>query len=176
MRRASRRPTSASRSSAPARPAARATRSRPTRWWRTSKGWRPASTTTTCGAHALARLRELDDAAAVAQQLACGQEFAGETHVSFILTARFDRCFWKYRRTDKGYGALLMEAGHLSQTLYLLAAALGLGAWVTLAINSVEIEDLLELDGVDEGALAMLGCGVPSDEPSPLDMPFKPLP
>jgi putative peptide maturation dehydrogenase len=126
-------------------------------------------------AHALACLRELAAAGAVAQQFACGQEFAGETHVSFILVARFDRCYWKYRHTDKAYGALLMEAGHLSQTLYLVATALGLGAWVTAAINSREIETALSLDGADEGVLAMIGCGPPSGEPSPLDMPFRPL-
>jgi putative peptide maturation dehydrogenase len=126
-------------------------------------------------AHALALLRELEDAGALAQQFACGQEFAGETHVSFLLVARFDRCYWKYRHTDKAYGALLMEAGHLSQTLYLVAAELGLGAWVTAAINSREIETALSLDGADEGVLAMVGCGPPSGEPSPLDMPFRAL-
>jgi putative peptide maturation dehydrogenase len=126
-------------------------------------------------AHALSCLRELDDAGALAQQFACGQEFAGETHVSFVLVARFDRCYWKYRHTDKAYGALWMEAGHLSQTLYLVATHLGLGAWVTAAINSRETETALALDGADEGVLAMVGCGPPSDEPSPLDMPFRPL-
>ena len=70
--------------------------------------------------------------------------------------------------------ALLMDAGHLIQTRYLLAAELGLGAWVTLAINAREIERRLRLDGVREGVLAMTGCGPPSGEPSPIDIPFRP--
>jgi putative peptide maturation dehydrogenase len=127
------------------------------------------------GAHALARLAALDAAEVreTAVRFVCGQHFLGEAHVSFVLTARFDRVHYKYRRSDKVYATLLMEVGHLSQTLYLLAADLGLGAWVTAAINSHEIEDRLQLDGCDEGVLAMTGCGPRRAARSPLDMPFR---
>jgi putative peptide maturation dehydrogenase len=127
-------------------------------------------------AHALARLEALgaDDVRETATRFACGQDFLGAAHVSFVLTARFARCYWKYRQMDTGYALLLMEAGHLSQTLYLLAAERGLGAWVTLAINAREIEERLRLDGCDEGVLAMTGCGPSSGVRSPLDMPFIP--
>jgi hypothetical protein len=54
----------------------------------------------------------------LATAFACGQEYLASAHVSFVLTARFERGYWKYRRRDVGYAALLMDAGHLSQTLY----------------------------------------------------------
>jgi putative peptide maturation dehydrogenase len=126
-------------------------------------------------ANALARLEALpaDEVRELATTFACGQEYLAAAHVSFVLTARFERGYWKYRRRDVGYAAVLMDAGHLSQTLYLLAAELGLGAWVTLAVNARAIEARLGLDGVREGVLAMSGCGVPTGERSPIDMPFR---
>lgn len=125
--------------------------------------------------NALARLEALDagEVRALATTFACGQEYLTAAHVSFVLTARFERGYWKYRRRDVGYAAVLMDAGHLSQTLYLLAAELGLGAWVTLAVNARAIEARLGLDGVREGVVAMSGCGVPTGERSPIDMPFR---
>jgi Nitroreductase family len=71
-----------------------------------------------------------------------------------------ERNFWKHRRNAKTYSVLLMDAAHLSQTLYLICTQLGLGAFITAAINSVDIEERLGLDGFAEGALAMLGCGI----------------
>jgi putative peptide maturation dehydrogenase len=125
-------------------------------------------------AHALARLEALGaaDLRERATQFMCGQDFLGVSHVSFVLSARFDRCFWKYRHSDKAYTSLLMEAGALTQTLYLLAAERDLGAWVTLAVNSPEIEDCLRLDGCGEGVLAMAGCGPRVATQSPFDTPY----
>ena len=95
-----------------------------------------------------------------------------KTLVLFVLTARFHRSFWKYRKHAKAYGVVLMDAGHLSQTLYLICTELGLGAFVSAAINDRNIEEHLGLDGVEEGAIAVLGCGVPglprhSEDPAP---------
>jgi hypothetical protein len=50
-----------------------------------------------------------------------GQSFFGAAHVSFVLTARFARNHWKYRGHDRAYAGMLMDAAHLSQTLYLSA-------------------------------------------------------
>ena len=68
-----------------------------------------------------------------------------------------------------------MDAAHLSRTLYLVATELGLGAFVTAAINNVDIEERLGLDGYREGVLAVSGCGKPAAEASPFDPEFVPL-
>ena len=65
-----------------------------------------------------------------------------------------------------------MDAAHLSQTLYLVAGDLGLGAFVTAAINGLAIEERLGLDGVTEGAVAVAGCGRERRERSPLEPTF----
>jgi nitroreductase len=67
-----------------------------------------------------------------------------------------------------------MDAGHLSQTFYLVCAELGLGAFVTAAINNADIDDRLGLDGFAEGSLAISGCGPLVEESSYLQPRFEP--
>jgi putative peptide maturation dehydrogenase len=126
--------------------------------------------------HALARLSELppSEGRTLATRFMCDQRHFGVAHVSFVMTARFYRNHWKYRRHQKAYAGILMDAAHLSQTLYLVAAELGLGAFITIAINSKDIERQLELDGVSEGVIAMTGCGPRAPNRSPLELQFAP--
>lgn len=128
-------------------------------------------------AHVLELIAPLsaEEARATAAEFVCGQTYFADAHVLFALAARFDRAFWKYRNHPKAFGALLMDSAHLSQTLYLVATELGLGAFVTAAINNVDIEERLGLDGYEEGVLAVCGCGRPAAEPSPFDPEFVPL-
>lgn len=104
----------------------------------------------------------------------CGQSYFGFAHVLVVMAARFERNHWKYRAHDKAYPAILMDAAHLSQTLYLVAAELGLGAFVTAAINGVDVDERLGLDGYREGSLAICGFGPPTGERSPFDPVFEP--
>jgi putative peptide maturation dehydrogenase len=126
--------------------------------------------------HALSRVAGLDAAASrdTATAFMAGQSFFGDAHVSFVLTARYARNHWKYRRHDRAYAGMLMDAAHLSQTLYLVSADLNLGAFITIAINGRDIEERLGLDGVSEGVLAMAGCGPRLAQGSPLDLAFTP--
>jgi putative peptide maturation dehydrogenase len=118
---------------------------------------------------------EVDEARAAATAFVCGQTYFGDAHVLLVLAARFDRAFWKYRNHRKALAALLMDAAHLSQTLYLVATELGLGAFVTAAINNTDIEERLGLDGYREGVLAVCGFGRPAAERSPFDPEFLPF-
>jgi len=101
-----------------------------------------------------------------------GQWYFASAAVLFVMAARFDRSFWKYRDHDKAYTAILLDAGHLSQTFYLVCQELGLGAFVAGAINDATIDDRLGLPVFDEGALAVCGCGRPA--PSGLEPRFEP--
>jgi putative peptide maturation dehydrogenase len=125
--------------------------------------------------HSLVALERLEAAEArrVATSFMCGQKYFGMAHVTFILTARFYRNHWKYRRHQKAYAGLLMDAAHLSQTLYLVSTELNLGAFVTIAINARDIEERLGIDGVAEGVIAMTGCGRRMPGESPLELRFS---
>jgi putative peptide maturation dehydrogenase len=124
--------------------------------------------------HALQLLERMktDEAERVADEFTCGQSYFASAAALFVLTARFYRSFWKYRKHQKAYSAVLMDVGHLSQTLYLVCAELGLGAFVTAAVNGANIEDRLGLEPFVEGAIAITGCGRPSPTGSPLEPSF----
>ena len=63
----------------------------------------------------------------------------------------------------------------MSQTLYLVATELGLGAFVTAAVNNADIDERLGIDGYREGSLAVCGFGRPAAERSPFDPEFLPF-
>jgi SagB-type dehydrogenase family enzyme len=92
-------------------------------------------------------------------QAVAQQHWFADAHVAVVLVPRFDRTFWKYRRHMKGYRVVALEAGHLSQTLYLAATEAGLGAFITAAINEKPLEAAFGLDPLREGALAVCGFG-----------------
>jgi putative peptide maturation dehydrogenase len=129
--------------------------------------------------HALELLEELteDEATEYLRRATCGQAHFQHAQVAFVLTSRFRRNFWKYWAQRDQYGVLLLDAGHLSQTLYLVATELGLDAFVTAIVNHDDIGERLGLDRFDEGVLAICGCGIAAPESGlrPRFRPFTPL-
>ena len=125
--------------------------------------------------HALEPVVELTEAEA-RDELAtftAGQLYFASAAAAFVLTARFRRSFWKYRKHPTAYATLLLDAAHLSQTLYLVGVDLGLGTFFTNVINDGNIDDRLGLDGIEEAALAVCGCGHSSGR-SRLEPQFEP--
>lgn len=95
------------------------------------------------------------------RRIANQQDFAANCAFLIILVARFARHFWKYRDSPKALSVIFTDAGHLSQTLYLSAAQLDLACAYSGAINHRAAADLLNLDQVSLGTLAIWGCGKP---------------
>lgn len=117
--------------------------------------------------HALDLIRLLARAQTerLAIEMAAGQAFVASAPVLLALTARFDRNFWKYRENVKTHSVVLLDAGHLSQTFQLVASDHGLGAFF-VAHDADVVEQALGLDGIEQGAVALVGCGKPvSDSP-----------
>lgn len=116
--------------------------------------------------HALEPLRtmEPDAATALAKRFVAAQAYYANAHVLIALVARFPRNFWKYRNHAKAYRAVTLDAGHLSQMLYLAATELNLGAFITAAINEADIEDAFGLEPMAEGPLCVCGFGARAAE------------
>lgn len=113
-----------------------------------------------CDSHRLLPLPPLDQPLRDFAMESVGQQhWFANAHCLVVMVPRFDRTFWKYRRHAKGYRVVTLEAGHLSQTLYLSATDLGLGAFITGAINERHLERGLGLDPIRQGALAVCGFG-----------------
>lgn len=111
--------------------------------------------------HALEPLQAMaaDEAGGWAHRFVAGQAWFRDAPVLVVMVARFDRLFWKYRRHAKAWRVVHLDVGHLSQTMYLSATELGLGAFVTAAINDDEIGERLALPPLREGVIALVGFG-----------------
>jgi putative peptide maturation dehydrogenase len=115
------------------------------------------------GEHALQRLPwegSREELGAFARLAVVGQQWFADAHVLVVLAPRFARNFWKYRNHSKAYRVCILDAGHLSQTLFLAAAEQRLGAFITAAINEVDIERMFGLTGYADGPLAICGFGL----------------
>lgn len=111
--------------------------------------------------HALEPIAALDDAdaALAADRFVAGQDYFANAPVHVVLAARFGRTHWKYRNHAKAYRAITIEVGHVAQNLYLAATEAELGAYVTAAINEIDIEQAFGLEAMTDGPLAVLGFG-----------------
>jgi putative peptide maturation dehydrogenase len=113
------------------------------------------------GEHRLAPLAALtaDAARAAIERYTAGQAYFASAPLVLALTLRFPRHHWKYPGHARAYRVMQLEAGHLGQLFYLAATEAGLGAFFTAAINDADIDAALGLDGVEEGCIAIVGCG-----------------
>lgn len=88
-------------------------------------------------------------------QLAMGEVAAPQ--VLITIAARFGRMSWKY--SSIAYALILKDAGVLTQTLYLMAADMGLGG---CAIGSVNIDLFARMTGIEfhiEGPVGQFAIG-----------------
>jgi putative peptide maturation dehydrogenase len=127
-------------------------------------------------AHRLTRLQAFDEAEARAlvERHTIGQTYFSEAHALVFHVARAHRNFWKYRRHPKAYKVLFADAGHLSQTFYLAAAAQGLGAFYTGAINDADVCQWLGLDPLEHVVVGANGLGI--IDPSRDELHLRPSP
>jgi len=99
------------------------------------------------------------DLLGLARVMVAAQDYYMNAPVMIVLVSRFARTFWKYLNHSKAYRVTILDAGHLSQTLYLSATEFGLGAFITAAMNEVDIEQAFGLDPLRESPLAVCGFG-----------------
>lgn len=85
------------------------------------------------------------------------QEFVKHCSVLFALTAIFPRTRIKYG--ERGYRFVLLDAGHICQNIYLLATNLGLGAVSVGGFLDDELNEFLQIDGVNEAAVYLVAVG-----------------
>jgi SagB-type dehydrogenase family enzyme len=85
------------------------------------------------------------------------QEMLGEAAVTFVLSAIFDRVCHKYG--ERGYRYVYMEAGHISQNIYLQAVSSGLGSVCAGAFSDEKVNRLIDVDGRKEAAIYLHAVG-----------------
>ena len=95
-------------------------------------------------AHALAVLQQGDLRVELAR--AClGQEMVAQAPLSIVLVAHYERTTRRYG--ERGYRYVYMEAGYVSQNIYLQAEALQLGTVAVGAFDDAAVKEILAVKG-----------------------------
>lgn len=92
-----------------------------------------------------------------------------EVPVVVMLTGAFSRLKFKYG--PRGHRYVFLEAGHLAQNLLLAATAADLAGVPYGGFRDDAVNDLLGVDGVDEGIIYSIMVGHPSEAAGPTE-PF----
>ena len=85
------------------------------------------------------------------------QEMLGDADVTLVLSAIFDRVRCKYG--ERGFRYTYIEAGHISQNIYLQAVSLGLGSVSVGAFLDNKVNQLIGLDGHEEAVIYLHAVG-----------------
>jgi len=109
-------------------------------------------------AHALEELKVGDFAEKIAHA-ALEQKMCIKAPVVLIWTAVFERSKWKY--AQRAYRYVYLDAGHIAQNLALSATGIGLGSCQIGAFFDDEINQIIEVDGVNESVLYLSVVGHP---------------
>jgi SagB-type dehydrogenase family enzyme len=99
--------------------------------------------------------------ATVLAEAALGQEMIREAQTTFIWAAIVARSTWKYRQ--RAYRYIYIDAGHIAQNLYLAGTAAGLGVCAVGAFFDDQVNDLIEVDGVEETGVYLACVGWPRE-------------
>ncbi len=106
--------------------------------------------------HVLEEVRSGDYSGKLARA-ALGQDMIADSAVTFIISCIFARITSKY--DVRGYRYAYMEAGHISQNIYLTATALGLGSVAIGAFFDEKVNEIIKIDGIEETSLYLHPVG-----------------
>jgi SagB-type dehydrogenase family enzyme len=106
--------------------------------------------------HDLACLRAGRFARWLSERVLFQSEFEAAS-AALVLTSSVGRLRAKYGQ--RGYRLGLLDAGHVSQNLYLAATGLGLNACATAGFIDDELDAALGLDGVDTASMLVILVG-----------------
>jgi SagB-type dehydrogenase family enzyme len=91
---------------------------------------------------------------------ALGQKMCLEAAVVFVWTAVFFRSKWKYE--ERAYRYVYLDAGHVAGNLALASTAIGLGTCQIGALFDDEVNEIIGVDGTEEGVVYMSVVGHPA--------------
>lgn len=86
-------------------------------------------------------------------QAALEQDMCAYAAVVFIWTAIFNRSKWKYG--ERAYRYIYLDAGHIAENFALASTSLGLGSCQIAALFDDEVNNIIDVDGVNESVIYM---------------------
>jgi len=98
--------------------------------------------------HQLVFLKEVEGLEEKANDATLGQLFVGKSAVTFVWSCVPYRGEWRYNITS--HKAMLLDAGHICQNLYIACEAVGSGTCAIAAYDQKLCDALIDVDGTDE--------------------------
>ena len=90
-------------------------------------------------------------------EAALGQKFTGKCAAVFIWTCVAYRGEWRYHLA--AHKAMLLDAGHVCQNLYLACEGIGAGTCAIAAYDQEKIDEIINVDGNDEYTIYLAPVG-----------------
>lgn len=103
-------------------------------------------------------------------QSLCGQRWGAKAAVVFYYSMAAYRAEWRYG--IHAHRVALIDAGHITQNLYIAATALGLGACAIAAVETPFVNAMLSLDGEEEFVFYAATVGGISDADKRAELDF----
>lgn len=91
------------------------------------------------------------------QQASLYPEITSRANLVLVMVAVFQRTYLKYG--ERGYRFVLLDCGHVAQNLHLVSTAVGLASVGVGGFLDDDLNDALELDGVNEAAVHTMALG-----------------
>lgn len=107
--------------------------------------------------HQLLSLGEVNDMQRRLARACFGQRFVAKGAVTFVWTTIPYRMEWRYDLC--AHRVILLDAGHLCQSLYLACEAISAGTCAIGAYDQERMDNLLEVDGEDEFTVYLAPVG-----------------
>ena len=107
--------------------------------------------------HQIEYLGTVEDLDVWIRESLCGQAWAATANVVFYYSAVFYRAEWRYGISS--HRVLLIDAGHITENMYLAATSIGLGGCAIGALDGKRVDEAFGLDGVEEAAFYAMPVG-----------------
>ena len=98
--------------------------------------------------HQLMFVKDVEKLEEKANDATLGQKFVGDSAVTFVWSCIPYRGEWRYNITS--HKAMLLDAGHICQNLYIACEAVGSGTCAIAAYDQKLCDELIDVDGIDE--------------------------
>ncbi len=107
--------------------------------------------------HKLMFIREIKNQKDRIIDATLGQKFIGSASTVFIWSCIAYRGEWRYNIA--AHKAMLLDAGHICQNLYLACEGIGAGTCAIAAYDQVKVDKIINVDGKDEFSVYLSPVG-----------------
>ncbi len=120
--------------------------------------------------HQIEYLGNPEDMDAFLSESLCEQTWAAKASVVFYYSCVFYRAEWRYGIW--AHGPVLMDAGHVTENLYLASESIGLGGCAIASVEPGPANIAFGLDGVEESVFYAMPVGTVKEEDSKAEADF----